>query len=283
MRKVRKARKLSPRLRLRRVLESVNTREGRIFAFTIQGLIFISLLGFAIDTLPNLPRWARKALYGLELFTVGIFTIEYILRIWVARRPLRYIFSFYGLIDLLAILPFWLGLADMRALRILRFIRLLRLLKVLRYVRALDRLERALRIVREELIVFLGLAMLLIFLAAAGIWHFEHEAQPEKFASVFHALWWAVVTLTTVGYGDAFPVTLGGRIFTTIILILGIGLVTVPSGLIASAFQEERRRERQEAKERARARRKKKRSPGARIARRSGTLTRVAVKRPGRG
>ncbi len=245
---------------LRIILDDTHTRRGRTFALFIQMLIFLSLLGFALDTLPNLPPQIRFALHVFENFVILVFTGEYILRIWVAKRPLSYIFSFYGLVDLVAILPFWLGLADMRILRTLRFLRLVRLLKLMRYSHALDRFGRALMIVREEIIVFFALTGLLIFLSAAGIWHFEHEAQPEKFASVFHSLWWAVVTLTTVGYGDVFPVTIGGRVFTALILLLGISLVTVPAGLVASAFQEERRRERIEAKRREKRRKKRKKA-----------------------
>ncbi len=249
------------RRRLRVILEDAETRRGRAFALFIQALIFLSLLGFALDTLPGLPGWAHAFLGAFEVFVILVFTIEYLLRIWVAEKPGHYILSFFGLVDLIAILPFWLGLGDMLVLRTLRFLRLVRLLKIMRYTRALDRFGRALLIVREEIVVFFALTSLLIFLAAAGIWHFEHEAQPDKFASVFHSLWWAVVTLTTVGYGDVFPVTLGGRIFTALILLLGISLVTVPAGLVASAFQEERRREREYKKYLKKKKKKKGKKP----------------------
>ena len=92
--------------------------------------------------------------------------------------------------------------------------------------------------------VFLGIAVMLIYLSAVGIYYFEHDAQPDLFASVFHSLWWAVVTLTTVGYGDAFPVTLGGRIFTFAVLMAGLGIVAVPTGLLASALARVREEER---------------------------------------
>ncbi len=256
----------SLRRRMRVILEDADTRQGRAFALFIQALIFLSLLGFALDTLPSLPRWAHAALSAFETFVIIVFTAEYMLRIWVAEKPWRYVRSFFGLVDLLAILPFWLGLGDMLVLRTLRFLRLVRLLKIMRYSHALDRFARTMLIVREEIIVFFALTGLLIFLAAAGIWHFEHEAQPDKFASVFHSLWWAVVTLTTVGYGDVFPVTLGGRIFTALILLLGISLVTVPAGLVASAFQEERRREREELKYLKKKKKRKRKKPKPRKA-----------------
>ena len=137
----------------------------------------------------------------------------------------------------MAILPFYVSLGvDLRSVRALRLLRLLRILKLARYSSAIGRFQRALTLAREELLVFLGIAVMLIYLSAVGIYYFENEAQPEQFASVFHSLWWAVVTLTTVGYGDAFPVTLGGRMFTFAVLMAGLGIVAVPTGLLASAL-----------------------------------------------
>ena len=116
------------------------------------------------------------------------------------------------------------------------FWRLLRILKLARYTKAIDRLRLAVLIAREELLVFLGIAGVVIYLSAVGIYYFENAAQPEVFASVFHSLWWAVVTLTTVGYGDVYPITLGGRVFTVVVVMAGLGMVGVPTGLIASAL-----------------------------------------------
>ncbi len=122
--------------------------------------------------------------------------------------------------------------------------RLLRAVKLARYSDAMNRFRRAAVIAREELIVFLGVAGMLMYLSAVGIYYFENEAQPEVFASVFHSLWWAVVTLTTVGYGDTFPITLGGRLFTAAVLMAGLGSVAVPTGLIASAMAKVREEDR---------------------------------------
>ena len=98
----------------------------------------------------------------------------------------------------------------------------------------------AAKIVKEELVLFLMVAAIFVFVAASGIYFFENEAQPEKFSSVFHSLWWAIVTLTTVGYGDVYPITIGGRIFTFFVLLIGVGIVAVPAGLIASALSKAR-------------------------------------------
>lgn len=141
----------------------------------------------------------------------------------------------------MAILPFYLATGvDLRSLRALRILRLFQVLKLARYSAAVQRFHRAFIIVREELALFGLVTAILLFLAATGIYYFEHAAQPTKFASVPHSLWWAVTTLTTVGYGDAYPITTGGRFFTFFVLMLGLGVVSVPAGLVASALSKAR-------------------------------------------
>ncbi|HUH51883.1 MAG TPA: ion transporter [Flavobacterium sp.] len=170
-----------------------------------------------------------------------IFTAEYLLRIYISKNPLKYIFSFYGIIDFLAIFPFYLRTAyDFRALRAFRIFRVFRALKLIRYNKALNRFHIAAKIVKEEIFLFLIVTGIFIFLASAGIYFFENEAQPEIFTSIIHSGWWAVVTLTTVGYGDVFPITVGGKIFTFFMLMVGVGIVTIPAGLVASALSKAR-------------------------------------------
>ncbi len=232
-------------MNLKRVVESSDTPAGRTFDLTIQGLILLSLASFAVETLPDLPITARRALRLLEVGTVAIFTIEYLLRLLVADQKFRFIFSFYGLVDLAAIAPFYIASGiDLRSIRVLRLLRLVRTFKLFRYSRAVQRLRNAFVLVREELILFFAASLLVLYVSAVGIYYFEHTAQPEAFASVFHSLWWAVVTLTTVGYGDVSPVTTGGKIFTFFVLMIGLGVVAVPTGLIASALSETRRQDR---------------------------------------
>lgn len=207
----------------------------------IQVLIVTSLISFAVDTLPDLSVRTRTWLHYLEVVTVLVFTIEYLIRIVIAENRLRFIFSFYGIVDLIAILPFYLvpGM-DLRSARIFRMLRLIRILKLTRYSRALRRMHRALLIAREELILFFLVTISMLYFAAVGIYFFENPAQPEAFKSVFHSLWWAVTTLTTVGYGDVYPITAGGRIFTFVILLIGLGVVSVPAGIFASALSKAR-------------------------------------------
>jgi len=119
-------------------------------------------------------------------------------------------------------------------------LRLFRVLKLVRYSKAIQRFHRAFIIAREELVLYFFVTLLLLFLAAVGIYYFEHDVQPDTFASVFHSLWWAVATLTTVGYGDVYPITVGGKVFTFIVLLIGLGVVSVPAGLVASALSKAR-------------------------------------------
>lgn len=215
--------------------------------FPIQILIVLSLVAFALETLPSLsPRW-RRALDIFETATVTIFTVEYLLRLFLCRPRLSYAFSFFGLVDLLAILPFYLSTGvDLRSVRAFRLLRLFRLLKLARYSRAAQRFHRAFVIAREELVLFGATALIVLYLSSVGIYYFEGDAQPEKFESVFHALWWAVTTLTTVGYGDMYPITAGGRILTFFVLIVGLGIVAVPTGLFASALSQAREAEKKD-------------------------------------
>ena len=222
---------------LKQTIENVDTISGRVFDLFIQFLIVISLVSFCVETLPNLSKDVASFLSLLETITVIIFTIEYLMRLTVADRRVKFVFSFFGLIDLLAILPFYIASGvDLRSVRIFRMFRLFRMLKILRFSSALKRFRSAFYLVRAELVVFLSATMFLLFVAAVGIYYFENPAQPDKFSSVFQCLWWAVATLTTIGYGDIYPITVGGKIFTSFIAVVGIGFVAVPTGLMASAL-----------------------------------------------
>lgn len=178
---------------------------------------------------------------------IAIFTAEYLLRLWIADRKLAFMFSFFGLIDLIAILPFYLTVGiDLRSARSFRLLRLFIILKVFRYSQASKRLLDSFLLVKEEIILFAFLTLILLWLAAIGIFYFEHDAQPGKFESVFHSLWWAVATITTVGYGDVYPITIGGRLFTFVVLLIGMGVVAVPAGLLAASLTRIVQQEREE-------------------------------------
>lgn len=223
--------------KVRNIIEVGNGVPSRVFDVFIQTLILLSLVTFSIETLPDLTTPQKIWLNRVEAFMVIVFTVEYVLRIWVAEKKATFVFSFFGIIDFLAILPFYLSFGiDLRSIRIFRLIRLFRLFKLVRYNAAISRYHYAFRLIKEELILFFSISVLTLYCAAVGIYFFENEAQPEVFSSIFSSLWWAVATLTTVGYGDIFPITLGGKMFTFFVLFIGLGIVAVPAGLISSAL-----------------------------------------------
>ncbi|GJM26359.1 MAG: ion transporter [Phycisphaerae bacterium] len=227
--------------RLKNIIECSDTGPGRIFDFCLQALIVLSLVTFSLETIPDLNGATRSWLYYIEVATVIVFTVEYILRLMVADNKSAFVFSFFGIVDLAAILPFYVASGiDLRSIRAVRLLRLLRAFKLVRYSKAVSRIHRALLIAREELVLFGIVSLMMLYFAAVGIYYFENTAQPEAFSSVFTSFWWAICTLTTVGYGDVYPITTGGRIFTFIVLMIGLGLVSVPAGLMASALSKAR-------------------------------------------
>ncbi len=223
--------------KLKIFIEQNDTKGGKYFDIFIQLLILLSILSFTIETIPDISPELRDIFNYLEIISISIFTVEYILRLFVADSRIKFIFSFYGMIDLFAILPFYVASGiDLRSIRIFRLFRLIRLFKLFRYSKAIKRYKQAFSSIKIELAIFLSATLFLLYISSVGIYYFENEAQPEQFSSVFHCMWWAVATLTTIGYGDMYPVTAGGKIFTSIIVVIGLGVVAVPTGLIASAL-----------------------------------------------
>lgn len=224
---------------------------GKYFDIFLLGLIFLNLIAVALETVDSLFELYFFWFRAFDLFSVTVFTVEYILRVWSCtvkesyRHPLwgrlRFMVTPLALIDLLAILPFYLPLLSpqMRVGRALRLFRLFRVLKLNRYTDSLTILVRVLRLKKEELILSLFVLSILLAIASSLIYFAEHQAQPDAFSSIPEAMWWGTITLTTVGYGDVYPVTLIGRILGASLAILGIGLFALPAGILASGFSEE--------------------------------------------
>lgn len=222
---------------IKNIVEINDNIKSRIFSLFIQFLILLSIVTFSVETLPDLKPQTRYILVSIETFCVIVFSIEYLLRVYVADNKPKFVFSFFGIIDLLAILPFYLSFGiDLRSLRALRFLRLFRILKLARYNKAIKHFSQAIRVAREEILLFIFITLILIYFSAVGIYYFENQAQPEHFSSIFDSLWWSIITLTTVGYGDVYPITVGGRVFTFFILMIGLGIVAIPTGIISSAL-----------------------------------------------
>lgn len=231
------------RLRWSRALR--DRLESAIVANLLTGLIIVSVAGFIVES----TTWGERfpAVFRLiELASVSIFTIEYIARLVAApadprygtgvRAALRWAITPLAIVDLVAILPSLLGLGD---LRVLRSFRLLRLLKLGRYNSALQTLGRVLRRTQAQLVATLFLVVLALILTSSLLYYAEREAQPDKFSSIPASMWWAIATLTTTGYGDVAPITLIGRLLAGATTIVGIAIVALPVGILASAFVEE--------------------------------------------
>jgi voltage-gated potassium channel len=226
---------------IKQIIESSDSKAGEIFDLFIQAMIVVSLVSFSIETIPDISDVTKNILKKIEVITICLFTLEYFSRILVATRKKEFIFSFFGIIDFLAIAPFYLSTGlDLRSLRIFRLLRLVHILKFARYSKAVRRFHRAFIIAKEELILFFFSALMIIYLAGAGIYFFENPLQPAAFSSIFNSLWWAVATLTTVGYGDIYPITAGGKLFTFFILMIGLGVISMPAGIMASALSKAR-------------------------------------------
>lgn len=234
---------------------------SNIFDGIIITLIIINIITVIADTF-DLPGTVKQIFNIVETVSVVIFTIEYILRVWTSdlmysnlkpfKARFKYIFSFMAIIDLLAILPFYLPFfisIDLRVLRALRIIRLFRVFKANRYTSALTTIAAVLKNKKSQLLSSVFVCFLLMIIAAVLMYNVENEAQPNTFNNAFSALWWAVATFTTVGYGDIYPITTLGKILSAIIALLGIGLVAVPTGIISAGFMEQIDNENSDEKE----------------------------------
>lgn len=228
----------------------------RLFHYFLIGLILMNVLAVILTTVNSIEEQYHFELMIFEVFSVGIFTLEYGLRLWAAaefhapelppwRARLKYATSVMAVIDLLAILPFYFGLFIQLDLRFLRIMRLLRVFKLGRYSFAMQML---LEVLRKEFKTFIAIGTVLlvvIIIASSGIYLLEHKVQPEKFGSIPHSMWWAMATLTTVGYGDVVPITPLGKLFGGLITLLSIGIVALPAGILASSFSEQLRKRRE--------------------------------------
>lgn len=238
-----------------------NDTISNIFDGVIITLIIINVVVVIAETF-RLSETLQQIFNIIEIISVAIFTVEYVLRVYTAdllhedikpfKARIKYIFSFMAVIDLLAILPFYLPFIipiDLRVLRTLRIIRLFRIFKVNRYTSALTSIADVFKKKKSQLLSSIFIVFLLMIIAAVIMFNVENAAQPETFDNAFSALWWAVATLTTVGYGDIYPITVLGKILSAIIAILGIGLVAVPTGIISAGFMEQINNDKSDKKE----------------------------------
>ncbi len=214
-------------------------------------LIALSILTIILDSFQVIHDKFQAAFQIFEIITVIVFTFEYMLRIWTAdllypeaKHPrLKYCFSFMAIIDLLAILPFYLPFfsADLRFLRMMRLFRLFRLLRVFklgRYFEALHVIVKVIKASGPQLVMSVVICFFVMLFSAIIMYEVENPVQPEQFPNVLSSLWWAICTLTTVGYGDVYPITVVGRFFASVISLVGIGIIAIPTGIIAAGFNQ---------------------------------------------
>lgn len=225
------------RSRLGDVIFESETKSGKTFDVILLIAILLSVIVVLLDSVVSLNEKLGKVFFILEWAFTIIFTMEYILRLYTAHKPLKYIFSFYGIIDLLAILPTYLsvilvGSHYLVVIRILRLLRVFRVLKLARFVGAADTLQTALRNSRAKIIVFLEVVLTIVVIVGSMMYLIEG---PENgFNSIPRSIYWAIVTLTTVGYGDIAPCTPLGQILASMLMITGYAIIAVPTGIITT-------------------------------------------------
>jgi voltage-gated potassium channel len=239
--------------RIWEILENTkpNDKIGRLDDIFIMPLIVLNVIAVILGSVKSFETEYKSLLDGFEYFSVMIFTAEYLLRIWSCvsdkRFPgkitgrLHYSVTPLAIIDLIAIVPFYLPLfiTDLRIIRMFRLFRIFRAAKAARYVSSLALFARVFKSKKEELIISIVVMLMLLLFASALMYHVENNAQPDKFTDIPTTMWWAVATLTTVGYGDVYPVTAMGKIIASVVAIMGIGLFALPTGILGAGFVEE--------------------------------------------
>lgn len=244
---------LPVRRRIYEIVEvaALGDRASRVFDIFILSLIGLNVAALVLETVDPVYQKCPALFRVFEVVSVAIFSVEYLLRLWSCttsgRRAhpvlgrLRFSVSFMGLVDLLAVLPFYLPFlgVDLRFLRAVRLLRIFRVAKLGRYSTAVQTFGRVFKAKKEELFASAFILLLLLLTSSCLLYFVEHEAQPEAFSSIPQAMWWGVATLTTVGYGDIYPITPWGKFFAAAVSILGIGVFALPTGILAVGFVEE--------------------------------------------
>ena len=247
---------MTVRSRVHQVLEGHDNLTGTLVRWFLALLILTNIAAVVLETLPEVHRDWATTLYVFEAISLAIFMAEYILRIWSAgehahyqglRGRLRWAVLPSSIIDLLAVAPTML-ISDMRIVRVLRLARLIRIAKIGRYSLALRTLRHVVLSRMPDLFGLSFVLLVMLLLSSALMYHLEHSAQPEVFSSIPASMWWGIVTLTTIGYGDMAPITMEGRMLGSLVAILGIGMFALPAGLLGGAFMEELGRARRRAR-----------------------------------
>ena len=227
--------------KLYQIIFEAETPSGKLFDVLLLITIVCSVICVSLESVADISSKYGSILRTLEWIFTILFTIEYFLRIWIIKNPFKYIFSFMGIIDIFAILPTYLlfifNLQFLMIIRVVRLIRLFRILHLSNYIRGGQTMLIALRRSLPKIIVFLLTVLLFVIVIGTIMYLVEGPMgnNTEGFENIPNSIYWAIVTLTTVGYGSAVPVTAFGKLFASLIMLLGYGIIAVPTGIVASA------------------------------------------------
>lgn len=234
------------RQKIHEIIFEADTTNGKLFDIILLATILLSIVGVMLESVYEIDRKYHELIIAFEWGFTILFTIEYFFRIYAVNRPFKYIFSFMGIVDLLAIIPTYLifilpAAHSLSVIRAIRLIRIFRIFKLSRYLRGAHTMQIALRSSRPKIIVFLLSVILLVIILGTLMYVIESGARTNGFENIPNSIYWAIITLTTVGYGNIVPMTIFGKIVASFIMILGYGIIAVPTGIVTAEFSRKRK------------------------------------------
>ena len=234
------------RQKVHEIIFEADTTNGKLFDVILLAAILLSIIGVMLESVDEIDKKYHELIIAFEWGFTILFTIEYFFRIYAVNRPFKYIFSFMGIVDLLAIVPTYLififpAAHSLSVIRAIRLIRIFRIFKLSRYLRGAHTMQIALRSSRPKIVVFLLSVMILVIVLGTLMYIIEGSSDTKGFDNIPNSIYWAIVTLTTVGYGDVFPATVFGKVVASFIMILGYGIIAVPTGIVTAEFSRKRK------------------------------------------
>ena len=228
------------------IIFEADTVTGKLFDVILLAAILLSIIGVMLESVNEIDKKYHELIMAFEWGFTILFTIEYFFRIYAVNRSFKYIFSFMGIVDLLAIIPTYLififpAVHWMSVIRAIRLIRIFRIFKLSRYLRGAHTMQIALRSSRPKIIVFLLSVMLSVIILGTLMYIIENSARTNGFENIPNSIYWSIITLTTVGYGNIVPMTILGKIVASFIMILGYGIIAVPTGIVTAEFSRKRK------------------------------------------
>ena len=228
------------------IIFEADTANGKLFDVILLAAILLSIIGVMLESVDEIDKKYHELIMAFEWGFTILFTIEYFFRIYAVNRPFKYIFSFMGIVDLLAIIPTYLififpAVHWMSVIRAIRLIRIFRIFKLSRYLRGAHTMQIALRSSRPKIIVFLLSIMLFVIILGTLMYIIENSVGTNGFENIPNSIYWSIITLTTVGYGNIVPMTILGKIVASFIMILGYGIIAVPTGIVTAEFSRKRK------------------------------------------